>query len=386
MDSKEISNISEQVLSKKKKRIFFIVIAAVIVVACIISISVVYLLSKNKKVENTPSVEQINSKYLTELGYDITSLSYEELLDIGVRYTENRKFDAAIEAYTLAIEKNSESEAAYDSLIELYEGLLADAIEKNEKDRIVGYLDALIEICEKALQNTGNNKYRETLERYTDEKKIYIIQATGKPAICRKLITRIGSTVSEYEYEYDEKGNLIREPQLNTNRGVVGWKTNFYSADGRLEKSETDFDENGIDDGDRSVEYYDDKGNVVRTESYNSKTDKTYIIEYENVYDNQNRIISRKMYTDGTMNIEYKYTYDEEGDWIIEGIPGENYNSSSHYEKQGRYFKSEIYNGDKIFCTMEGEMDQFDNIIRSTTYDSDGKEEVTFEYVYEYID
>ena len=144
-----------------------------------------------------------------------------------------------------------------------------------------------------------------------------------------------GALRNTMEYEYDSKGNLIKEVE--------------YFADGN----------------EGSVCEYDDKGNmtklIVRIQSVSGEivSYSPNTTEYE--YDSHDNITKQTTYTEeGTFVYVKEYEYDD--DRIMK---------KTNYEEDG-----------SLYSVMEYEYDSHDNLIKEVSYDEDGSEDYIIEYEY----
>lgn len=377
------NEVTNGTITKKKKRWVFIVVVVFVVVVLSVILSLIVFNRAEGQKEPEQKNNPISDKYLTDLGYDVASLSYDELIEIGQKYKDNKDYDVAIEAYQIAIEKELGQEKAYDELIILYEELLNSCIENKETDTIREYFELLAQLCDKAFENTGKVRYQEKGDKYSSEKEALDVQTKASLILCRKVIVRTPEGTTEYEYNYDENNKLVKAPALNTNRGFTGWTEYYYTSDGKLYKSE--YTGIGpIDEGFSSTCEYDDKGNIVKDIFYNQKVNETHITEYKYTYDDKDRIITCMVYGDGRLSQEQNYTYDEDGNVILDG-QGVGNNSSMHTEKKGNVTTSVFYNGSEVAWTIVQEEDYIGNKYSSTTYGPDGAEEVHYDFIFEYI-
>ena len=176
-------------------------------------------------------------------------------------------------------------------------------------------------------------------------------------------------TVSVYYYEYDAVGTIKRFCERN--EYGVNITTTEYEYDSW--KRVTKITYNGSSKDSSWTTYkYDDKGNVISSESYySSGKNKHKSTSYTLEYDEKDRLIKKKL----TYGWE-EYEYDNSGNLIKETTYESNYSIRSmrkyEYDKSGNKIKCSYYTGEKLDCSYKYEYDNSNNLIKETEYDSKG--------------
>ena len=163
-----------------------------------------------------------------------------------------------------------------------------------------------------------------------------------------------------YEYAYDDQGRMIREVVLRGNPDFnileLSYTTEYtYDKDGNR-TSRTWTYQNGSTT--RTDYTYDKDGNLIR-----EKTGEIIVVEY--VYDKRGKLLEEN-YQDATV----QYTYDKDGN-LIKKQRDEQVNTTSEYVNE--YFYDE--NGRLIKETYQGYGNSVSQEVKATTlysYDQDG--------------
>lgn len=241
----------------------------------------------------------------------------------------------------------------------------------------------------------------------------------------------------EYDYVYDENGNLINELYqgkgytrvYDENRNLI--KLTHESVNGSMFSFEYTYDKNGnvikeiysSNDSSSStyktmVEYvYDEKNNVIRStytyyysdgatptdtvitnNSYDSNGNLItkvrsyqhgYVIDTRNYsYDNNGRLVKKSVYNNYGTSTETEYTYDNAGNIIEVNYTADftSYKNSFTYDESGNLLKDVCVHGDGDVRTIEYEYDSHGNLTKMTdTYPDGDLETVNLEYKLVYI-
>ena len=130
-----------------------------------------------------------------------------------------------------------------------------------------------------------------------------------------RLLTNVskdadGNVSSEYSYSYDVSGHLVEELQKmhfsnTTYQYVLTYNNDYTKSTIRSFKNDEPVG--------HTVEYYDQNGNVLRSESFDAEGKWNSAMECE--YDDQGRILLEKKYSKSETQADYDviYTYNEDG-------------------------------------------------------------------------
>lgn len=225
-----------------------------------------------------------------------------------------------------------------------------------------------------------------------------------------------GLLFSTIIYEYDEKGQLVKQAEFGINDDPTGYKSFEYDESGRKTLMTSFVAETGKDYSEeyRTSYEYDSDGNITKAVStIDGKTVSVTAYEYKN-----GLLIDEKNYEgESFVASEYKYEYDADGHKTrcvridnMEGDTTENrytYTSSGllladlsygddgrvisrtehSYDANGNAVKLSVYNakGGLISSTSnEYTYDNYGNIKRCAVTHSDGSKGTTTQYKWEY--
>ena len=149
-------------------------------------------------------------------------------------------------------------------------------------------------------------------------------------------------------YSYDSENNLIEENKYNSNNNIIEkcnyQFTNGIKINGSLEKYNSD--ESQISMLSKFIYKYDNKGNLIENNHYNSNS----ILSFKEKYDDKGNITEYIWYKeDGTYDSKDTFKFDDKGNQIgvisFDSNYTDTYNSSSKYEfdKNGNWIKKYIY-------------------------------------------
>ena len=229
-------------------------------------------------------------------------------------------------------------------------------------------------VYESTAKYSLNAKKQTEIERqYADKSKFIRILDDNGMTVLSKSYKADGSLWYAYSYEYNEKGQEIRQNSLDEN-GRMGNYTIFeYDAKGNRSKEMTYkadgtyyyghsyvYNENGqiirsdnLDENGETDEYtiseYDTQGNKIKTLTY--KADGTYYNGHAYVYNEKGqRIRDNKLTEDGNIESYSVSEYDEDGNKTLEIDYGSNglKKSEIRYRKKDgvRQWKWIYYNSD----------------------------------------
>ncbi len=166
------------------------------------------------------------------------------------------------------------------------------------------------------------------------------------------VVTKYSSEINKYGshsklervYEYDDKGNLIRE--------------NVYTANGELSSY--------------YIYDYDDNNNLIKETYYKATGEEQGHTSYK--YDSNGNMIEEAEDMFGTGSpLVYKYEYDAAGNCIKE-FYGDNINTSYEYDNNGNLLKEFVFiNGEK-YLSLSYEYDSKGNLTYLTRYRNSGTE------------
>ena len=122
---------------------------------------------------------------------------------------------------------------------------------------------------------------------------------------------------------------------------------------------------------------YDEKGNVIRTEShYSSGKNKYNYKEYTLEYDQNDRLIKKTSKGKNGSSGWVEYEYDKSGNLIKETEYELNYSIRSmrkyEYDKSGNMIKESFYTGETLDYSYKYEYDKSNRLIKETKYDNKG--------------
>ena len=179
-----------------------------------------------------------------------------------------------------------------------------------------------------------------------------------------------GKISKTYEYEYDEKGNMIKSAEYDGDGNIIRIYEREYDEMGR----ETKFVHyNGDGTVNSSDEYeYDENGNEIKSVHYDGEGNIRWMAESE--YDEKGREIYYSRKSDGVVTYTQENEYGEDGSVIREVVTYYNSDTGQKwYEKICEYTYDEKENMTKYDYTnyMEGGTT---SLIWEREYDEDGRE------------
>ena len=215
--------------------------------------------------------------------------------------------------------------------------------------------------AEDVLYNNINLPSRQFIMR-SDAQAIYEYEYDGNGNVIKQTVKKNGAEgheVSVYEYTYDENNRRVKAEF--TFYGVAsGFNTFTYDEKGNLIR-QTQEDSQGL----LALEYvmsYDEKGNRTRIETIFGDESEVTNISYQ--FDENGRAVKEtSTYSDGSSEV-WDYTYDEKGN------------------RTSAVFTD--YNGDK--CRYDYTYDEHGNVVKEEYTGTDGvKEYVAMEYALMYL-
>lgn len=207
-------------------------------------------------------------------------------------------------------------------------------------------------------------KSKETLY-YDDEKDVYIYDENNDYI----SITQYGTNgeivrLSEFEYIYDDLGNLASEKEF-----VNGNLTHEYEYSCRADDPTYTYRSKLVyyeADGYKYVTFYDESGYVTKEIYYDNDGEIDYECTHEYTFDDKDNMLSKKEYTDGKLIREYEYSYKTSN-------PSETFQSkrTDYYDDSTK--RVEIYNENR-------------ETVSATEYDAEGNVTYSSTFEYEYDD
>lgn len=200
--------------------------------------------------------------------------------------------------------------------------------------------DGEVESCYSYEYDGNGNKIREVYECFRDGEKDYWqtkeYEYDSAGLVTKETITGKDTNSTQYEYTYDQKGNMIRETSTSENGRILSEWT--YSDDGLLLKYTSDW----YDYMKRHISYdkdiyeYDDTGRLIKEQNYRC-----------------DELIKTVTYPEPGKRMTYKYRYDEGS----EDAPPE-------------------------YLELEEWLDENENVLKELKYTSSGKLTDSGEYEY----
>ena len=205
----------------------------------------------------------------------------------------------------------------------------------------------------------------------------------------KKIILVILSVLCLVSCNQSEKKNDLTEENL---KGKVKSITeNTYEAVdkfGQIEKGDVLVDSSAVYTDDGHFKIYNEKGNKIEENYYNSNGSLIYKNTYK--YDKKGNIIEEKSYyPDGSLIYKNTYKYDEKGNKIEDN----SYDSDGRlhskytykYDEKGNKIEENWYNSDgRLHSKYTYKYDEKGNNIEENWYDSDGSLYEKHTYKYEY--
>ncbi len=322
---------------------------------------------------------------------------WQEQYDLGQKYLLEEDYEAAIVAFTEAIEIDPNQPDAYIGRGNAYifsgeteEHLtlaLADyqqAIDLNPAmaEAYLGIADvyirqgnyeAALDILNKGLSETDGN---DMIAAKIEEMESGNITDSFGNTRRRSSYDSSGNLVWYHELAYDEYG---REISVTSYDGA-GTQTEHLDItyQNGLPSASYTYDTDGILD--KTIRIYDNDGNIVRYESYNGDTLSGYSIPQ---YDSNGYCIQYEEYNaDGQLISVTKHEVDNQGNDLKTEFYSVNPDQSlelreyhqSEYDSNGNLIRNSIYDGDgQLYGSSTREYDSNGNLIQVNSYDSDGQ-------------
>ncbi len=174
---------------------------------------------------------------------------------------------------------------------------------------------------------------------------------------------RIDWSDDNYQIIYDNKGNMIEKNGYNSNGNLI-YKI-IYKYDNKGNKMEySTYNSNG-NLNNKWTNKYDSKGNKIESSVYNS--DGNLGSKYTYKYDSKgNKIEENRYYSDGSLNYKWTYKYDNRGNKIekkwykSDGSLWWKNTFKYEYDKHGNWIKQIIYKNDKPYQIVEREYEYYE--------------------------
>lgn len=179
---------------------------------------------------------------------------------------------------------------------------------------------------------------------------------------------------SLYEYEYDDKGNIIRQTSTFLSNYETIYQYTYDKDDNVIKKVESQYDSEELVR--KEISNYDKNGNIImqaeylhgylnykREYTYDSKNNKTLCVEY----DENDKVIGKEEYEyDSNNNNTLLLEYD--GNGKLES------KTESIYNKDNQLVSSKTYDGNGVLTNRcEKAYDSESNLISSAEYDGNDK-------------
>ena len=185
-----------------------------------------------------------------------------------------------------------------------------------------------------------------------------------------------GNEKYSYSYEYNKQGDLIKEVEKNEEETDVRVYEYEYTDKGQIENRVL-FENDEFSYEKRFT--YDDKGNLIKEESFNEEGQSNIVFEY--TYDNNNNVIGEK-YQGPSLTMVTEKRYDANGN-EIESMTFENDNSypsiwsTYEYDEKGNCIKSNSVDIDGIIDSWKiMEYDDKGREIKCTSHTIEGLESI----------
>ncbi len=163
---------------------------------------------------------------------------------------------------------------------------------------------------------TTAKKVTAQLIKMEDKQHYVTYEYDAKGNITKELSFHLNETpMSHFEYQYDDKNNLVKTTCYDENDGTVSWycEQKFDENNNLIYYAEHD------SDGTISSKYtyeYNDKGQKVKEFCYEDGQEPVSMVEY--TYDSHNNPLTAVTLNDGVVywNTVYEYQYDNSGNMI----------------------------------------------------------------------
>ncbi len=310
---------------------------------------------------------------------------WQEQYDLGMQYLTDGDYEAAIVAFTAAIEIDPKETSAYIGRGNAY--ALSGDTEENLSNAQADY-ETVLALVEETLSTQGEltEENRDTLaQAYLGIADVYIRRGDydGALEILQEGLEKtdgneeIAAKIEEIESGTitDSSGNIRKRIAYDGN-GSQQWYHEFtYNADG-TQASITSYDSSGSQTG--HVDFaYDENGYQVVSYYYDNETGEVCKIEYE--YDDSGNCERAVWYeADGSLSMSLYYYYDSDGNIAtIEyyGSDGESHDTEYYeYDDQGNATKmTHINYQGNLSYYQTYEYNSVGNRVRTSHYDSDGE-------------
>ena len=179
---------------------------------------------------------------------------------------------------------------------------------------------------------------------------------------------------TEYKYEYDENGNIVKDVILDEDGSIVNISTYEYDAAGNQIKR--GYKNESLGSEGEEISEYDTDHNLMKTTDYDEDGTIKEIYLYE--YDNDMLIKFGSYNADGSLNWDSIYEYDSDGKVIKEvgslSIDGVIYSSieEHEYDADGNLIKTYFYDGDELASWKEYENNDNGKQTKCTCHGVDG--------------
>ena len=343
----DVSAQEADVVEKKKKGPLFAIIATVVFLVILVGTILAVLFATGKLGSSKKTKPDMSDKFLTDTNYDITTLSYEELIQIAEKALEDGDYDKAIECYEMALKKDEMSADAYLGLVEVYIR--------------TGDFDKAFETAKKGYEKTGDQRLKDKMDMIEDGN---IVDSRG---LYYKQTFYDGDNVVTgwFEFTYDKDGIQTSVTGYGADGAVKGYVDlisdepdvyiyYWYGIDGSVGKDIRKVDSEG-----REIEKhsYDADGNLQHYSTYEYDGERTIETEYMSTGEVSQRFIR---YKEGNKSITEYYSY-ENGEFVLFIKQIQEGNTQYYYDA----------NGNLEHYTVE-EYDEDGNPVGFTDYDADG--------------
>lgn len=254
-----------------------------------------------------------------------------------------------------------------------------------DKNGVVGNLGEVEEFYYDRQNKTWN--YKHFLFSLTKE---IVIDKQGKLLKTVEYASYSGDyQLAEYEYEYDDRGNLSKLSWYDA-KGLLCYDKYTYDDENRMIKSKRIYSKS---DSEHIKEYeYDKSGNVVKVEDISWDGEQVIIYKYE--YDKSGNVVMVEQEDEkGDLESTTKYEYEDSNLCRIESrtyVDSELSIATTEWDSQGKLQK-EVYESPWDKGDIEYEYDTKGNIIKEVSIREEGinaawhvKHVTEREYEYEY--
>ncbi len=175
-----------------------------------------------------------------------------------------------------------------------------------------------------------------------------------------------GNPAESYRSEYitDEKGDLVGEKVYEND--VLIKEMKYASAnDGEEDYLYITEETNYSDDGSKTVEIYDESGDIIKELSFDTEGEKIYEYDLEYFFDNEGNLTSVEKREGGVLKQEIVYEYGEEGELISEKTyEGDRLIREAQYEEAEYYsYEAKVITYNEDGTTTVEEFDETGELI-----------------------